>query len=220
VLVLLAAAAVATAHFYWTGLRGGVAQVHEAVAVAQAQQQRLLERLKVAQAALAERAAAPAPMPADPPPAAQPATAAPAAPGGSAPTRSPASAPRPPTRAIAPPERRRLAVWIRALERNAARLPHAPGRGGAASAKQLLRDQLAIAAAAAAAGDPALLDAALFAAQRLAEAASAPPDGRAGDLAAQLRELRAGLREPVGVPGAGVPTPIQPLAPHAAAPAR
>jgi hypothetical protein len=219
VLLLLAAVAVGTAHFYWTGLRSGVAQVREAVNVAEAEQQRLMERLRAAQAALAERAAVAPPTPADTPAAEPQATGSPAGTrtvtGAVIPT--PAAALTSLIPMLSPPERARLAAWIRSLERSAARLPPAPGRGGAAPARQLLRDQLAIAAAAAAAGDLALLDAALFAAQRLAEK---PPGSRAGVLAAQLRELRAGLREPPGAPGAGASGPVQPLAPRVGVPTR
>jgi hypothetical protein len=223
VLMLLAIAAVAIAHFYWTDLRGGVARMRDAVAVAQVQQQRLLERLEAAQAALAERASG-SPGTLGDPPAAAPPTVAPAAGAGltaGADTRPPAVVPPAPSPRLTAPERARLAALIRGLEREAVRLRPGPGQGRGASAKALLRDQLRIAAAAAAAGDVALLDAALFAAQRLAATPQQPRDARAGALAARLRELRAGLRAPArAAPGAAAAGPVQPSAPRAAVPAR
>jgi hypothetical protein len=99
---------------------------------------------------------------------------------------------------LLPVERARLHARLEALGREAARLPpSAAGQPAAAPVnKQLLRDQLGVAAAAAAAGDVALLDAALFAAQRLTGTPHGPQDARRGALAAKLAALRDGLQRP------------------------
>ncbi|WP_296897943.1 hypothetical protein, partial [Thiohalocapsa sp.] len=114
-----------------------------------------------------------------------------------------------------------LAARLEARGRDAARLPPAPEparrRAISAANKQLLRDQLAVAAVAAAADDIPLLDAALFGAQRL----SGPPYRGAGprgrDLAAAISVLREGLRAPVPLPA---PPATQAPTPPLSAPLR
>jgi hypothetical protein len=199
-LVLLTGAAVATAHFYWSSLRGGLAQMRASVAAAQAQQQQLVERLRAAQAALAERSAADVTAVAPPP-----AGVAPAAPAGATVPAFEPAPPRPPMLPAA--ERARLALRLDGLGRSAARLPPTRRPKPGAAARHLVRDQLAIAATAAEAGDSALLDAALFAAQRLLGAPYRAPDVRATTLAAQVTELRRHLR---GLTGAADTAPQPP----------
>jgi hypothetical protein len=198
-LVLLAAAAVATAQLYWTGLRNGLAQMRGSVALAQQEQQRLMAQLRAAQAALQTRLVAPADASTDAPAAARP------------------SAPRQRSglrRSLSPPERAQLAERLAVLQRDAARLPiagrSAAMRGAAdpVAAKRLLREQLGVARAAAAAGDPALLDAALFAAERLAAPPYLPQTPRQQALRAALEHLRLALQAaPPQRPPARTPEP-------------
>jgi hypothetical protein len=99
-----------------------------------------------------------------------------------------------PPRVLPVAERARLVTWIEALARTAARLPAGPRRGGATVAKHLLREQLVVAAVAAEAGDVILLDAALFAGQRLLAEPYRSPDSGGAALAAQLQGVRERLR--------------------------
>lgn len=189
-LVLLAGVAVATAQLYWSSLRTGVGQMRASVAAAQEQQRRLLERLRAAERALAQRAAAPQ-TPGSPATATAtdaPETPAPTVDGAALRRRLPAD------------ERGRLVARLRELTLAVGRLPLAPGTGQwaprAVPAKQLLREQLAIAAAAAGAGDVRLLDATLFAAERLTGPPHRARDDGGAVLARRLAELRSRLRVP------------------------
>jgi len=91
---------------------------------------------------------------------------------------------------------------LRELTLAAGRLSSAPGPGRwsprPAPTKQLLREQLAIAAAAAGAGDVRLLDATLFAAERL----TGPPHRARDDSGTALARSLAGLRSRLRVPAA------------------
>lgn len=216
-LVLLTLAAVVTAQLYWSGLRTGVAQMRTSVATAQQEQRRLLARLQTAEAALAKQAAAMDTAADDAPAEHRETTSDGVAVGASA-------APWPHATAslrdrLSAAERAALATQIEALAREAARLPPgwSPRRPRAATSKQLLRDQLAVAAAAVTADDPVLLDAALLAAQRLTDLPYRVADRRGAIIAAELAALRARLRtvarppparvapEPAQVPRAGPP---------------
>jgi len=205
-LVLFAAGAVAIAQLYWSSLRTGIGRMQVSVATAQREQERLLARVRAAEAALRAQAELPLTT-ADPQPEATPRGASPA--------------PAPGARAAAPWRERAEAV-ARGL---AARLDAPLILGGysrlaidlnrplaspGVAAKRLLADQLAVARTAAAAGDLALLDAALYAAARLAAPPYRTPTGRDGDLPATLRRLRAGLRaEPPTAPAASRAAPIR-----------
>ncbi|WP_295880161.1 hypothetical protein [uncultured Thiohalocapsa sp.] len=211
-LVLLALGAVATAQLYWASLRTGVAEMRASVSAAQREQARLLARVRAAEAALAERAAALAAAGGD-----LASASAPEAPE----TKTTADRPPPPSprqvalrASLLPVERARLHARLEALGREAARLPPSAAAQPAAAPvnKQLLRDQLGVAAAAAAAGDVALLDAALFAAQRLAGTPHGPQDARRGALAAELAALRDGLQRP-GAAAARAPMAVPRPAP-------
>mgnify|MGYP006271670749 FL=1 len=213
-LVLLALGGVVTAQLYWSGLRTGVEQMRASVTAAQQEQQRLMARVKAAEAALAERVAALA-VAAD----SGPSDGQAAAPQGGA-VEGPAAPAQPGAarlrRNLSPAERAELGARLEALARDAARLPPARTRRqsprASAASKQLLREQLAVAAAAAAADDLVLLDAALTAAQRLAGAPHRPADRPGAVMAAELAALRARL-------WAVTPARTAPTAPGAA-PAR
>ena len=202
-LLVLVGAVIAAAQLYWTSLRGGVAQMRASMSAAQVQQRQLVERLRAAEAALAQRTGAEAS-----PDAAVGGTAAkPVAPQPVVPEPVPAL-----RRSLPPGERGHLMARVRELGLAASRLPpgRAPGGPRAAAARQLLREQLAIAAAAAGAGDVQLLDAALFAAERLTGAPHRVADPRGAELARQLAEVRARLRVPptaAGVAGGGRAAP-------------
>jgi hypothetical protein len=211
-LVLLAVVVVATAQLYWTNLRSGVAQMRASIAAAQEQQRQLIERVRAAEAALAKRTAAQhAPGAATSvPPTSVPPKSVPDCGGAAAPRATSA----PPLREALPPdERGRLAAWLQVLALDATRLRSARAPGPRLSppgpARQLLREQLAIAAAAAATGDVQLLDATLLAAERLTGPPHRGADAAGAALAQRLAEVRERLRVAAG---AGTPA--------AAAPAR
>ncbi len=195
-LVLLAGAAIATAQLYWSSLRAGVEQMRASLAAAQEQQLQLLERLRVAEASLAQRAGAR--------PTAGACVSAPARGAAATPV-----APQPVSSlrlSLPPDERGRLLAWLKELGLAAARLPATRGPGAlpARPARQLLRRQLAIAAGAAAAGDVRLLDAALVAAERLTGAPHRASDEPGAALAQRLAELRARLQTPASAARHGV----------------
>jgi hypothetical protein len=211
-LAVLVLALVSTVQLYWSGLHRSVEQMRESVARAQQEQQRLLARVRAAEAA---RRASPTDAEDDAPQTDMPPDAVAVRQedqGGSSPTSDGSRAKLPGRIApvveaisgatpeqLTPTQQRDLAARLRLLSREAARLPLArQGRGEStplrsAQSKQLLRDQLGIAQAAVAAGDAALLRAALFAAQRL----SAPPyraaEERTVELHRQLAQVRSAL---------------------------
>jgi pyruvate/2-oxoglutarate dehydrogenase complex dihydrolipoamide acyltransferase (E2) component len=191
-LVLLAGVAIATAQLYWEGLRMGVGQMRASIAAAQEQQRQLLERLRAAEGALAQRAAAPQ----------TPASPATTSASGTSATAAPPAGGTSLRRALPADERGRLMARLRELTLAAGRLSSAPGPGRwsprPAPTKQLLREQLAIAAAAAGAGDVRLLDATLFAAERL----TGPPHRARDDSGTALARSLAGLRSRLRVPAA------------------
>jgi hypothetical protein len=216
-LLLLALGTVMTAQLYWRDLRGGVEQMRASVAAAQQEQQRLMARVRAAEAVLAEREAAPVSVPAEAETAHESKQPAGKAASGHLAPRGESGL----RQGLTGAERAALAARLEALGRDAARLPPAPEparrRAISAANKQLLRDQLAVAAVAAAADDIPLLDAALFGAQRL----SGPPYRGAGprgrDLAAAISVLREGLRAPVPLPA---PPATQAPTPPLSAPLR
>lgn len=217
-LVLLALGTAMTAQLYWRDLRSGVEQMRASVAAAQQEQQRLMARVRAAEAAVAERAAAPVSIPDE----------VEAASKSKQPRGEAASghlAPRGESilrRGLTGAERVALAARLEALGRDAARLPPSPEptrrRAIAAANKQLLRNQLAVAAAAVAADDIPLLEAALFGAQRLSGTPYRALDPRSRAIAEAITTLRERLRAPVSRPPA--PPDAQEPAPPLAAPVR
>lgn len=196
---------VVIAQLYWTELHRGVEQMQASVGRAQQEQQRLMARLRAAEARRqGDESRAPGAVP---------------DPGPSAPAPM-ASMTRQALRDRLPrPERDALRLRLEALGREAARLPGARSAAGpiagsiaGAEVKQLLRGQLRTAGAAAAAGDVPLLASSLFAAERLCGPPYRTLDGGARRLRSELIGLRRRLLRSAG-PAEPPSATAQPLVP-------
>jgi hypothetical protein len=207
--VLLSVGTIAVVQLYWSSLRIGIEQMRASVAAAQREQQRLIEQVRTAEAALQARAEAlTAQADEGQGTGAEQSLEVHSGPSDRAVTTRPSaevasSGAESLRRGLTPQERLRLADRLDALGREAVRLPAARGRfpvegTDPVTSKRLLGTQLAVARAAASAGDVTLLDAALFAAARLAGPPYRSASGRERQLRAALLRLRAALREPAG----------------------